>query len=128
MTPNRIAGAAGALVFGVLGIWGAIAAAGADQGAGVLLAGLLGTDLALAGVHLVIAGCLAAGALRGDRLARPMNVGVGLLLLVLGFVGLFVVGTPLNVLALSGVGNVLHFAAASALLATGIGAARTAAG
>jgi hypothetical protein len=53
-----------------------------------------------------------------------MNVGVGTVLLLLGLFGLFVVGTPANLPALNGAGNVLHFAASSALLATGLGAAR----
>jgi hypothetical protein len=44
--------------------------------------------------------------------------------LLLGFVGLFVVGTGFNPLALNGAGNVLHFGTAVLLLAVGAGAER----
>ena len=54
-----------------------------------------------------------------------MNVGAGTVLLLLGLFGLFAVGTPANLLALNGATNLLHFAASSALLATGLGAAKT---
>ena len=66
----------------------------------------------------------AAGAVRGERLARPVNVAVGTTLLLLGLLGLFTAGTTVNVLALNGGPNLLHFAASSALLATGLGSAR----
>ncbi len=126
MTPNRIASAAGAVVFAGAGVWGLVLALdpSADQAIGVLVAGLLATNVALALVHLATAGVLTVGAVRGERLARPVNVGVGTFLLLLGLFGLFAVGTPANVLALNGVANVLHFAGSSALLAVGLGAAR----
>ena len=124
MTPNRIAAAVAAAVFGVAGIWGVIAsvATGLLLLPGVLLAGLLSTDLLLGILHVAIAVALASGCARGDRAARTANVTVGVLLLVIGLFGLFAVGTPANVLALNGITNVLHFAGASALLATGLGA------
>lgn len=127
MTPNRIAAAAGALAFAVVGVWGVVASLdpAVDQLTGALLAGILGTNLALAGIHLALAAVLAVGAWRGERLARPVNVAVGTVLLLLGLFGLFAVGTPVNLVALNGAGNVLHFAGASALLATGLGATRT---
>jgi|GEM_PF-2256789 len=127
MTPNRIAAAVGAAVFGIVGVWGAIAAValGLVAEPGLLLAGLLGTDLLLALLHVAIAVALASGSIRGDRAARTANVTVGTLLLVIGLFGLFAVGTPANVLAINGITNVLHFAGASALLATGLGAPRS---
>jgi hypothetical protein len=126
MTPNRIAAIAGAAVFAVTGGWGLALALGPapDPETGALVAGVLGTSAPLAALHLGIAAALAAGAVRGERLARPLNVGVGALLLALGLFGLFAVGTPANVLALNGADNVLHFAASSGLLATGLGASR----
>jgi hypothetical protein len=125
MTPNRIAAAAGAVVFGILGGWGLVVALGpVDPATGVLIAGVVGTDVALATLHLVIAVCLAGAAARGDGLARPVNVGAGTLLLLLGLFGLFAVGTPANVFGLNGAANVVHFASSCALLATGLGATR----
>lgn len=127
MTPNRIAAAAGAAVFATVGVWGLVLALdpGLDPPVGALVAGLVGTSVALAAVHLVLAAALALAAWRGDRLARPVNVAAGTFLLLLGLFGLFAVGTPANVLALNGAANLLHFAVSSALLATGLGAATT---
>jgi hypothetical protein len=126
MTPNRIAAIAGAGLFAVAGGWGLVAALSpADPTPGPLIAGVLGTSTPLAALHLAITVALAAGALRGERLARPVNVVVGTVLVALGMFGLFAVSTPVNVLALNGADNALHFATASGLLATGLGAART---
>ncbi len=124
MTPNRIAAAVAAVVFGVVGVWGAImaVATGILTEPGVLLVGLVSTNLWLALLHVAIAVALGSGCVRGDRAARVANITVGTLLLVIGLFGLFAVGTPANVIALNGITNVLHFAGASALLATGLGA------
>jgi hypothetical protein len=125
MTPNRIAAIAGAVLFTLVGGWGLVVALSpADPTLGPLIAGVLGTSVPLAALHLVIALALAVGAIRGDLLARPLNVTVGTLLLALGLFGLFAVGSPANVLGLNGADNALHFAASSGLLATGLGAAR----
>lgn len=124
MTPNRIAALAGAGLFAAVGAWGLVATLGApDPSAETVLAGILSTSVPLAALQLVLAAVLAGAALGGDRIARPVNVAAGTLLLALGLLGLFVVGTPANVLALNGADNVLHFAASSGLLATGLGAA-----
>jgi len=124
VSPNRIAAAVAAVVFGVAGVWGAVASAalGLIADPGSLLAGVLGTDLLLSLVHLAIAVCLTVACIRSDRAARNANVAVGTVLLALGLFGLFAVGTPANWFALNGVTNVLHFAGSTALLATGLGA------
>ena len=111
MTPNRIASAAGAAVFAIVGGWGLVVSLDpeVDPAVGPLVAGLVGTSVVLAVLHLVLAAALA----------------VGTVLLLVGLFGLFAVGTPVNVLALNGAANLLHFAASSALLATGLGASRT---
>lgn len=125
MSPNRIASLAGAVLFAGVGGWGLVASlAPSDPAVGVLVAGVFATGAPLAALHLGMAVALAVGALRSDRTARRINVAVGVLLLALGMLGLFVVGTPANVLGLNGADNVLHFAASSGLMATGLGAAR----
>jgi hypothetical protein len=55
------------------------------------------------------------------------NTIIGAVYLLLGVVGLLLVGgdNPLNVLALNGADNVLHFASAVVLLAVGLGADRS---
>ncbi len=125
MTPHRIAAAAGAALFALVGGWGLVASLSpADPVLGPLVAGVLGTSVPLAALHLALAVVLAVGAIRGERSARGVNVAVGTALFVLGMFGLFAVSTPANVLSLNGADNALHFAASSGLLATGLGAKR----
>jgi hypothetical protein len=57
--------------------------------------------------------------------AKAVATVVGAVFLVLGIAGLFVIGSPVNVLALNGADNVLHFASAVVLLAVGLGADRS---
>jgi hypothetical protein len=74
---------------------------------------LIGILLLLCGVSTVAA-------------SRNINTGVGAVYLLLGVLGLFLVSTPLNLLALNAADNVLHFASAAVLLAVGLGADRSA--
>jgi hypothetical protein len=92
---------------------------------GSLLLGLIEVNPLGAVVHLAIGAALLVTGIVGVRPARTANAIVGTACLVLGMTGLFVVGTELNLLALNGVGNVLHFGSAVLLLAVGAGAERT---
>jgi hypothetical protein len=49
-----------------------------------------------------------------------VNTLVGGVYLVVGLLGLFLVGSGANILALNGADNVLHFASAALLLAVGL--------
>ncbi len=122
MRANRIASLVTGAAFGALGVTGLIVALASHAGpAGVLLLDTASTSVPLALVHLAIAVVLLVGFLR-PRMTRSANVAVGTALLLLGMLGLFSVGTEANVLALNGADNLLHFAASTALLATGLGA------
>ena len=57
--------------------------------------------------------------------SKIVNTVIGAVFLVLGIAGLFVIGTGLNVLALNGADNVVHFASTVILLAVGLGAERS---
>lgn len=72
-------------------------------------------------VHLGIGGLLLAAS-RTVSSAKAANTGVGAVYLAVGVLGLFLIGTDLNVLALNGADNVLHFASAVVLLGVGLGA------
>jgi hypothetical protein len=72
-------------------------------------------------VHLLI-GALLLGASRAVPTAKGANTLVGAVYLVVGIIGLFLVGTDANILALNGADNVLHFACAILLLGVGLGA------
>ena len=71
--------------------------------------------------HLLIGALLLASA-RTLTSARAANTGVGAVYLLLGIVGLFILDSKANILALNGADNVLHFATAAVLLATGVSA------
>jgi hypothetical protein len=71
-------------------------------------------------VHLLVGALLLFGALRGARTAKAVNTLVGGVYLLVGLVGLFLVGTEANILALNGADNVLHFASAALLLGVGL--------
>ena len=79
---------------------------------------------ALGAVFEVAAVLLVLSALRGITASRRANVGVGTVWLILGYVGLFVVGTEYNLLGLGALLEVGLFAAAVVHLAVGLGARR----
>ena len=54
------------------------------------------------------------------RLARTVNTGVGAVYLLVGILGLFLLTSPLNIIALNGADNVLHLASAVLLLGVGL--------
>lgn len=73
-------------------------------------------------LHLVVGALMLAAGFTQPRTARRVNSVAGALLLLLGLVGLYVVGTESNLLALNGAVNALHFGTAVVLLAAGLGA------
>lgn len=78
----------------------------------------LGALFVGAGVLLGIAGLL------GIAASRRANIGIGTAWVVLGYAGLFLVGSTANVLAMIAIDEVVLFAAATVHLAVGLGARR----
>lgn len=77
-------------------------------------------------VHLLIGAALLWGGLQGVNAARAVNITVGASYLLVGVLGLFMIGSEANILALNGADNVLHFGSAAVLLTAGLlGAPRT---
>ncbi|GIG30599.1 DUF4383 domain-containing protein [Cellulomonas marina] len=72
-------------------------------------------------VHLLIGAALLASSRRVSS-AKGMNTTVGAVYLLVGIVGLFIIGSSANILALNGADNVLHLGSALILLAVGLGA------
>jgi len=107
-SPNRLA--AGAL--GVVALAGGIVVSLLDRP----LLGLV--FYGAPGVALVL------GSMRGVSAARAVNVGVGTAWAVLGYVGLFLAGTPLDVFEITALDEVALFAGATIVLAIGLGARR----
>ena len=92
-------------------------AVGADGGA---LLGLFQVNVLHNVVHLAIGALLVLGALRGPRPSRGVNTLVGAVYLLVGVLGLFVLESSLNILALNTADNLLHFASAALLLGVGL--------
>ena len=123
-SPNRLLGTIVGAAYLLVGILGFTVTGGvgflAPQGG--LLFGLLEVNALHNIVHILIGAALLLASLSSVRAARTANSVVGAACLVLGLAGLFLVGSPLNVLAVNVADNVLHFGTASVLLAVGLGA------
>ena len=72
--------------------------------------------------HLAVGAVLLGAAYAGARTARLANITVGAVYLLLGVVGLFVLSSSANILALNSPDNALHFASAIVLLGVGLAA------
>ena len=74
--------------------------------------------------HILIGIALFAAA-KALSSARAVNSTVGAAYLLLGVLGLFILDSSANILALNGADNALHFASALVLLGVGLGADKT---
>ena len=77
-------------------------------------------------VHLLVGAALLVGARTSLRASRSVNVAVGAVYLLVGLLGLFLVGSAANILALNGADNVLHLGSALLLLGVGLAADKSA--
>jgi hypothetical protein len=75
-------------------------------------------------VHLAVGAALVLAARQGVAASRAVNTAVGGVYLLVGVLGLFILGSSANILALNGADNVLHVASAAVLLGVGLGADR----
>jgi hypothetical protein len=75
-------------------------------------------------VHLGVGAALLIAS-RSVGAAKGVNVTIGAVYLLVGVLGLFLVGTGANIIALNGADNVLHLASAVLLLGVGLAADRT---
>jgi uncharacterized membrane protein YuzA (DUF378 family) len=71
-------------------------------------------------IHLAIGAALLYAGVRDVQLARTINTAVGAVYLLVGIAGLFLLSSPLNIIALNGADNVLHLASAVLLLGVGL--------
>jgi len=120
-----------AVIVGGLYLVGGIAAfvisagMGFFAGPGRPLVGVFSTNPSAAVLDILIGAALVMAGLATVAAARIVTTSAGTLFLVLGLAGLFVIGTDVNVLALNGADNALHFASAVVLLGVGLGAERS---
>lgn len=124
-SPNRLVGAVFGVVYLLVGI------AGFFVTTDVSFAATDGQPLVVFDVnplhnvvHLLIGAALLVAS-RTVGSAKAVNTTVGAVYLLVGIVGLFLVGSAANILALNGADNVLHFASAILLLGVGLSADRS---
>lgn len=128
-SPNRLLGVVFGAVYLSVGILGFFLTSGTGFVAtsGPKLLGVFEINPLHNVAHLLIGAALLIAGLSRARAAKTLNTTVGAVYLLLGIVGLLIAGgdNPLNILALNGADNVLHFGSAIILLAVGLGADRS---
>ena len=127
-SPNRLLGVVFGAVYILIGLLGFTVTSGVGFFAtsGGLLLGIFEVNAFHNVAHLLIGAALLIGGIVSTRTAKAGNSTVGAAYLLLGIVGLFLVGTRLNVLALNSADHVLHFASAAVLRGVGLGADKSA--
>ncbi|MFH8248748.1 DUF4383 domain-containing protein [Microbacterium sp. B2969] len=125
-SPNRLVATIFGIVYllvGVLGFFvtGPVAFLATEGG---LLLGVFEVNPFHNVAHLLIGAVLLTTGLMSAKGAKIANISVGAAYLLLGIVGFFLVGTPLNVLALNTPDHFLHLASAIVLLGVGLAADR----
>jgi hypothetical protein len=125
-SPNRLLATVFGIVYVLIGIAGFFVTSGVgffDTSGGLLL-GIFEVNIFHNVAHILIGAALLIAGLSGVRASKTVNAVVGAAYLLLGIVGLFIVGSAFNILAINGADNVLHFGSAVLLLAVGLGAER----
>jgi hypothetical protein len=126
-SPNRAFGIVLGLIFFVGGILGFFitSATPFTSTQGSTLIGLFEVNPLHTLIHLVLGVALLITGLVGPRAARVTNLLVGVVFAILGIFGFAVLAQPsINVFAINGADDVLHWAAAVVLLAVAVGADR----
>lgn len=125
-SPNRVVALIIGAIYIAIGILGFTATTGVGffSTPGGLLIGLFEVNPAQNILHILVGVVLFIAGLIGALWAQLANALIGLALLLLGLVGLFLIGSTLNVVAINVADNVLHFGTAAVLLAVGLGAGK----
>ncbi len=126
-SPNRLLGVVFGAVYILVGLLGFTATSGVglfDTDGGLLL-GIFEVNIFHNVAHLLIGAALLIAGMSRVSAAKATNTTIGAAYLLLGILGLFLVGTSLNILALNAADNVLHFLSAIVLLGVGLGTERS---
>jgi hypothetical protein len=123
-SPNRVVATAIGAIYLIIGVLGFLATMGLAffTTTGGLLLGVFEVNPFNNVAHVVIGAALMLAGVSTVLAARTMNVIIGTAYLLLGIVGLFIVNTDANILALNVPDHVLHFGSAVVLLGVGLGA------
>ena len=107
------------LLVGLLGFTVSGGHSFADHDGGLLL-GIFMVNPLHNVVHLAVGAALALAARNGLAASRAVNITVGAVYLLVAVLGLFILDSDANLLALNSADNGLHFASAAALLGAGL--------
>lgn len=122
-SPNRLLGVFVGIIFLLVGLFGFFVATpfpfATTQG-GVLI-GLFGVNGALSSIHVVVGAILVLCALSGVLSAKIAGILIGVGVFAFGLFGWIVAHTAVNIFALNGGDNLLHFLAGAVLLIVGFG-------
>jgi hypothetical protein len=126
-SPNRLLAAIAGALYVIIGALGFIVTNGVGffASSGALLFGVFELNGFHNVVHLAVGVVLLFAATRRGTVARRFNEVVGSAFLAVGLVGLFLIGTEYNFLAINGGDEALNFATAAVLLLVGFGAEAT---
>ena len=121
-SPNRLVATIFGAVYILVGLLGFAVTGGVGFVAtsGGLLLGIFEVNPLHNIAHLAIGALLLFAAMRSVSAAKGANTLVGAVYLLLGIVGLFILDSDANILALNGADNVLHLASALLLLGVGL--------
>ena len=126
-SPNRLLATVFGAVYLLVGLLGFAYTGGVSFFAtenNNLLVGLFAVNPFHNVAHLLIGAALLIAGLSNIPASKATNTTIGAAYLLLGIVGLFLVNSSANILAINGADNVLHFGSAAVLLAVGLGADR----
>ncbi|MET4619517.1 hypothetical protein ABIE18_000953 [Arthrobacter sp. 2762] len=116
-SPNRLIATIFGAVYLLVGVLGFFVTAGtgffATEGANLIIFAVNPLHNV---IHLAIGAALLYAGMNSVTLSKSVNTAVGGVYLLVGILGLFLVGTSLNIIALNGADNVLHLASAVVLL------------
>ncbi|BCW35487.1 hypothetical protein StoSoilA2_15430 [Arthrobacter sp. StoSoilA2] len=116
-SPNRLIATIFGAVYLLVGVLGFFVTSGtgfsATEGANLIIFAVNPLHNV---IHLAIGAALLYAGMNSVTLSKSVNTAVGGVYLLVGILGLFLVGTSLNIIALNGADNVLHLASAVVLL------------
>jgi hypothetical protein len=120
-SPNRLIATIFGAVYLLVGLLGFVVTSGvgfaATEGANLIIFEVNPLHNV---IHLAIGAALLYAGLQGVAMSKTINTAVGAVYLLVGIVGLFLLSSPLNIIALNGPDNVLHLASAVLLLGVGL--------
>ncbi len=125
-TPNRMLGTVFGAVYVLVGLLGFAVTSGVGFASttGKDLLGIFEVNPLHNVVHLAIGVTLILAARNSEMAARAINGSVGATYLLVGVLGLFILNSSANILALNSADNGLHFASSVALLGVSLAGAR----